>query len=138
MVAAPPGDNLGTTSIGKNMEQPKNRPASPIARSRHASRRRRNRRLIGVERVAHQIANQVTVINLTCFKLRVAIKTPPASVEADIERLEHAVAEMNNLVEILNRLKEQSAAAYPERKNSSSSGGTSNVYSLAELKKATP
>jgi hypothetical protein len=88
---------------------------APVSVSRlpRLTRRARKRRLVGIDRLAHQIANQLTVINLTCFKLRGAIKDLPQSIDTDIETLESAVAEMNNLVELLSQLQEQTNP--PER-----------------------
>ena len=56
-----------------------------------------------LSRIAHQIANQLTVINLSCFKLRCAAGAPlPVSILENIERVEKAVAEVTSLVQALH------------------------------------
>jgi hypothetical protein len=107
-----------------------------VSRLPHSMRRVRKRRLVGIDRLAHQIANQLTVINLTCFKLRGAIKDIPQSMDTDIERLESAVAEMNNLVELLSQLQEQTNPPERSKPAANSAGVPNNVYPLSEAKKA--
>ena len=84
------------------------------------------------------MANQITVINLTCFKLSTILKNAGAAVNADIERLEKAVSEMNVLVEILSHLEEQAAApSIAASPNVAVIANTmpANVYPLFETKK---
>ena len=90
-----------------------------------------------MERLAHQMANQITVINLTCFKLCTILKNAGAAVNADIERLEKAVSEMNVLVEILSHLEEQAAAPSIAASPNAVIANTmpANVYPLFETKK---
>jgi hypothetical protein len=118
------------------MEQTKiGRPPASVSRLHRPTRRVRKRRLVGIDRLAHQIVNQLTVVNLTCFKLRAAIKDIPQSMDADVERLESAVAEMNSLVELLNRLQEQTNPSERSKPMANSTGVPSNVYPLSDAKK---
>lgn len=55
-----------------------------------------------LRRLAHQIANQLTVINLSCFKLRHGVTNdPPTASLGDIERVERAVEEITRFVRTL-------------------------------------
>ena len=88
--------------------------------------------------LAHQIVNQLTVINLSCFKLRVTLKDIAANAAGDIERLQHAVAEMNRLVEVLSQIQDSSPApGIPARAKSriTAHPPPDNVYPLFETKK---
>ena len=55
----------------------------------------------------HELANQLTVINLNCFKLRGTIaKLLSGSSLDELERVEKAVVEMTNLVQSLHQVEE--------------------------------
>jgi hypothetical protein len=116
----------------KNCRAPDGVPRIPRAR-----RAIRKRRLAGLDRLAHEIVNQITVINLSCFKLRATLKNVAATVNPDIERLEKAVAEMNSLIEMLSQIEAQAAAsnisACPKATANANSTPT-NVYPLFETK----
>jgi len=122
------------------MPQKNNRTPGSLPRPPRLGPQKRKPRVAGLDRLAHQIVNQLTVINLSCFKLRATVKDAGASVNADIDRLENAVTEMNDLVEILSRLEDQPTApdvavcpktpAYPNAR-------PVNVYPLFETKKST-
>ena len=53
------------------------------------------------QRLVHEIVNQLTVMNLCCFKFRAAQAYLPPSSLADIDRMETAVAEIAALLGIL-------------------------------------
>jgi hypothetical protein len=50
------------------------------------------------QRLVHEIVNQLTVMNLCCFKFRAAQAYLPPSSLADIDRMETAVAEIAALL----------------------------------------
>ena len=50
------------------------------------------------QRLVHEIVNQLTVMNLCCFKFRAAQAYLPPSSLADIDRMEAAVAEIAALL----------------------------------------
>jgi nitrogen fixation/metabolism regulation signal transduction histidine kinase len=80
-----------------------------------------------LHRLAHEIANQLTVITLSCFKVRGAASNalPPSSLGA-LERVESAVAEIAALIESLRRLADK-----PKRMpQPASSQQPTNVYPL--------
>jgi hypothetical protein len=55
-----------------------------------------------LSRIAHQIANQLTVINLSCFKLRCAADNVlPVLFLENIEIVQRAVIEITSLVQTL-------------------------------------
>ena len=91
-----------------------------------------------MDRLAHQIVNQLTVINLGCFKLRATLKDAGASVNADIDQLENAVSEMNVLVEILSHLEDQPTVPGVAvcAKTPNPDARPVNVYPLFETKKS--
>ena len=122
------------------MPQNNNRTPGSLPRLPRLGPQKRKPRVAGLDRLAHQIVDQLTVINLCCFKLRATLKDSGASVNADIDRLENAVTEMNVLVEILSHLEGQptapgvavspQTAAYPNAR-------PVNVYPLFETKNST-
>jgi hypothetical protein len=90
-------------------------------------------------RLAHQIVNQLTVINLTCYKFRTAFEDITTSLDGDIARLENAVGEMNRLVELLRQVESQSTE--PALSEAPTSGAKphrlpGNVYPLRKTEKA--
>jgi len=103
-----------------------------------ARRRQSDSLAAGLRPLAHQIVNQLTVINLSCFKLRVTLKDIAASTAGDIERLQNAVAEMNRLVEGLSEIQDSSPApGIPAHSKSrvTAHPPPDNVYPLFETKK---
>jgi hypothetical protein len=82
-----------------------------------------------LHRLAHEIANQLTVINLSCFRIRGnAAKALPASSLRNLERVERAIAEITAFVETLRRVDDQ-----PEgTPQAAPSPQTTNVYPLFE------
>lgn len=57
--------------------------------------------------LVHEIMNQLTVINLCCFKFRAAAKAAPEpSLLADLEKMEKAVVDLASLLEDLSQAKE--------------------------------
>lgn len=76
-----------------------------LQRSRQRARQaKKTRAQEDLHHFAHEIANQLTIINLSCFKLRGALaKGLPASSLGDLERVEGAVMEMTRLVQTLHR-----------------------------------
>ncbi|HKY09283.1 MAG TPA: hypothetical protein VJQ55_13615 [Candidatus Binatia bacterium] len=82
----------------------------------------------GLRRIAHEIANQLTIVNLSCFRIRGKAKAlPPLSLE-DLARVEQAVIDISNLVQALRELESEPAPAPKPR--SSASRGATNVYPL--------
>ena len=55
------------------------------------------------QRLVHEIVNQLSVMNLCCFKFRAAQAYLPPSSLADIDRMENAVTEIAALLGILLR-----------------------------------
>jgi hypothetical protein len=55
-----------------------------------------------LRQLVHEIFNQITVMNLCCFKFRVAVAPlSDAQLVSDIERMESATAELTTLLENL-------------------------------------
>lgn len=102
-------------------------------------RRRRTRRPrpIDLAHLAHQIANQLTVINFTCFKLRAGLKNTTHPLQADIGRLQNAVEEMQSLVEILSHLQARSKPGDTTESRSGNSGTAhrAKIYPIAKARK---
>jgi hypothetical protein len=109
------------------------RPTKVRSLSTHLQRSRRRARQAkkiraqeDLHRFAHEIANQLTIINLSCFKLRGALaKGLPASPLGDLERVERAVLEMTNLVQTLGRPEDD-----PTTNPQAPASQTTNVYRL--------
>jgi hypothetical protein len=57
------------------------------------------------QRFVHEIVNQLTVMNLCCFKFRAAQAYLPPSSLADIDRMETAVAEIAALLDNIAKSK---------------------------------
>ncbi len=76
----------------------------------------------------HELANQLTVINLNCFKLRGTIaKLLSGSSLDELERVEKAVVEMTNLVQSLHQVEE---SAPPQTSHPAVQSPPANVYQL--------
>ena len=100
-------------------------------------RRARRPRSVDLGHLAHQIANQLTVLNLSCFKLSAALKNTPQPLQDDIGRLQNAVEEMQSLVEILSHLEARSEAAVrPQgRPRILRTPQRAKIYPIAEAKR---
>ena len=102
-------------------------------------KRRHARRLkpIDLGNLAHQIANQLTVINLTCFKLNAALQNTEHPLHADIGRLQSAVEEMQSLVELLSHLEGrcQAVVTHPGRSRPLGRPHRAKIYPIAEAKR---
>jgi SMC interacting uncharacterized protein involved in chromosome segregation len=119
------------------MKAKNNRAPAPVPRLSQARSQTKKPRVAGLQRLAHQIVNQLTVINLSCFKLRTTLKNNAPFVNADIQRLEKAVTDMNVLVETLSQLEEHSAAtsiAANPKATVIANNKADNVYPLFETK----
>lgn len=67
------------------------------------------RSAIDLRRLAHEIANQLTVINLSCYKIRGALAQGHASsISSDTERVEKAVGEITSLIQSLSLIEADS------------------------------
>jgi hypothetical protein len=91
---------------------------------RHPKKRRR--RSSDLRRLSHEFINQLTVINLSCFRIRgvAAMESAPA-VLAELERIEKTVAE---LTEMLGNLPVADDATSPGSQSGAAQGG--KVYPL--------
>ena len=79
-------------------------PNTSPKKQKHASRRQRKikPRELDLDHLAHEMINQLTVIQLSCFKLRGAAAQRLTRSETDgIERVEKAVADMTLLVDMM-------------------------------------
>jgi hypothetical protein len=96
-----------------------------LRRSKETSRQAKKTRAPrdDIHRLVHEIANQLTIINLSCFKLRAAAaKGLPATPLEELENVERAVVEMTNLIQILRR---------PENEPTSTTNSQSPVFQPA-------
>ena len=90
-------------------------PDSP-PRQNHRARQAKKIRLPrqDIHRIVHEVANQLTVINLRCSKLRGSVaKLLSASSLDELERVEMAVVEMTALVQSLRQIEENPPARLP-------------------------
>ena len=79
-----------------------------------------------MDRLLHELANQLTVINLSCFKLRGDVtQFLSQSSVAELDRVERAVIEMTSLVETLHPADKEPAPA-----PASAAPPAANVYRL--------
>lgn len=79
-------------------------------------------------RIAHEIANQLTIINLSCFKLRGALANEIAALPGSLEKVERAVFEIATLIQVLSSPEDEPP---PERNDvPADSSRTNNVYRL--------
>lgn len=97
---------------------------SKLARRRKKPRVPRN----NFYRIAHEIANQLTIINLSCFKLRGALANEIASVSGNLDKVERAVLEIATLIQVLPSPEDES----PSQTNGlpADSSRANNVYRL--------
>ena len=114
----------------KNFE--KGYPVVTVSRFRRSRKRARKPRLLGLSRLTHQMANQLTVLHLTCFRLRALVDAGQCASETELARLECAIDEMQQLVELLNSIEEPgrelpSPANQPDLPRN-------NVYRLSEAR----
>ena len=81
-----------------------------------------------VHRITHEIANQLTIINLSCFKLRGALANEIASVTGNLDKVERAVFEIATLIQVLSSPEDEP----PPERNSvpADSSRANNVYRL--------
>jgi hypothetical protein len=102
----------------------------PNLRRSKPARRRKKPRVPRNEfhRITHEIANQLTIINLSCFKLRGALANEIASVTGNLEKVERAVFEIATLIQILSSPEDEP----PPERNSvpADSSRANNVYRL--------
>jgi hypothetical protein len=110
------------------------RPTAMVTCFRAIRRRVHKREPGDMAGLAHKIVNQLTVINLTCFKLRAVVKHTSAVDPVDIARLENAVDEMHGLVESLVGLEARmnglnQLETRPSRRQRAKAG---NLYRLSE------
>ena len=82
-----------------------------------------------IHRIVHELANQLTVINLNCFKLRGTVaKLLSGSSLDELESVDRAVAEMTNLLRTLHQGEE---APPPQTHNhAAAQPPPANVYQL--------
>ncbi len=85
-----------------------------------------------IHRIVHEVANQLTVINLSCSKLRGTVaKLLSGSSLDELERVERAVLEMTTLVRSLRQVEED-----PQAQNSSHAPSQplpANVYQVFDF-----
>jgi len=102
----------------------------PNLRRSKPARRRKKPRVPRNEfhRITHEIANQLTIINLSCFKLRGALANEIASVTGNLEKVERAVFEIATLIQVLSSPEDEP----PPERNSvpADSSRANNVYRL--------
>jgi hypothetical protein len=97
---------------------------SKLARRRKKPRVPRNK----FYRIAHEIANQLTIINLSCFKLRGVLANEVAAVSENLEKVERAVLEISTLAQVLSSPEDE--PALPRNDLSADSPRANNVYRL--------
>jgi hypothetical protein len=83
------------------------RPSNSLPKQKSAASRTKTRHRSRLGGLAHEMDNQLTVISLSCFKIRVATRNQTSSIVADIDRLETAVAEMTCLLDTLSELQKE-------------------------------
>ena len=86
----------------------------------------------------HEIMNQLTIMNLCCFKFRAAVESvPEPSLLADLEKMEKAVVDLASLLEHLSQAKGAQAVQShqvdaPRAKPRPERSTPDNVYSFAK------
>jgi hypothetical protein len=90
--------------------------------------------------VVHKMLNQLTIMNLSCFKFRAAAESCCSlSLLVEVERIEHAVTEMTSLLESVSQAAISKAIArvlgVVEGSDRRAAQTQSNVYPLFEPKK---
>lgn len=92
----------------------------------------------------HEMLNQLTIMNLSCFKSRTAAESCcPSSLLVEIERMEQAVTEMTSLLESVSQAADSNAIArvlgvVEGSDRSAARTSPSNVYPLFEPTKRCP
>lgn len=82
-----------------------------------------------LRRIAHELANQLTIVNLSCSKLRAACAKDLASIYArDLDNVETAVAAMAGLMRTLHQIDAEPCT--PGRDRVRPARQTANVYRL--------
>jgi hypothetical protein len=114
------------------MMPPKISVSSSFAKNSRATARAKKGRPLRLDRLAHEMANQLTIMNLGCFKIRAAVRSLGDPIVADIARIEKAVAEMTSLIEAWPHVGERNSAAKqaPVILRPKRSAKSSNVYAL--------
>jgi hypothetical protein len=112
-----------------------NVPNTSPRKQKHSSRRQRKSkpRALDLDRLAHEMINQLTVIQLSCFQLRGAIaRGLDSSVLVDIDRMENTVVEMTSLLECLSAQEvwAQPTSAHGAKTSERSPAKSANVYRL--------
>jgi hypothetical protein len=101
------------------------RPNEPVAPQTKTPRPARD----DLRRIAHELANQLTVVSLSCFKLRAACAQDFAAICAsDLDNVETAVAAMADLMRTLHQIDAEPAT--PGRDRVRPAPQTANVYRL--------
>jgi hypothetical protein len=102
-----------------------------LARNKHLARQPKKTRpardhLCGI---AHEVANQLTIVSLSCFRLRAACARNPTEISSrDLDRIETAIAAIAGLMQSLHEVDDEQKAERSERVRLAPQ--TSNVYRL--------